>query len=119
MPKHAFQVCPHLFGSDARFQASHHLQPPIGRLAQALLARIDLRVERERNRHIRRFGDGYLNARELGRQHPDERHRHVVDLDDLPDHSGLAAETGTPVSMADHSNGRCCRTIVVGKNRAA
>ena len=126
MLKDAGKIGLYLRGGDARLQPAHHVKPPEirrreqrRRLLQVRLLQHGLRLERERQRHIGRVGDGLVDACEFRREHADDRNWHVVDAGQRAHRVRAAAEPRHPVLVADHRNRRRVRSIVVRRDRAA
>ena len=107
-----------------RLQPAHHLDPPEirgveERSLQARTRERHLRLERHRHRDVRRLVHGLLHAGELGREHADDRHRSVVDVDERAEDIRTAAKPRSPILMTDDCRRRGGRAVVIRHDRAA
>ena len=122
--EHSLEVALDLGRAHPRLQSAHHLQPPVGRLAQP---RLDRRVGPVLSCGSRESGSdmsgglatGCCTPLNVGGDHADDGDRHVVDLDGLADDGRIGAEPRVPVLRADDRNRRCGGNVVFRQDRPA
>ena len=117
--KHAVEIALHVLERGARLQPADHLHPVLRAFADALLSRKELRIGRERQRHVRSEIAWILHAAEALGRHADDGHGQVVDGNDSACDRRIRREPLAPEGVADDADQRDPPTVVVFRQQPA
>src|SRR5262249_20650274 len=111
--EYAFKLAARLLDGRSRLQAAHDSQPPDARAihVRPVAVDIDLRLPRDRDRHVLRRA-GLSRPVKPRRRDADDRERNVVETDLLANDCRIAAEPSLPVTITKRGD-RICRSLVV------
>src|SRR5262247_236703 len=106
-----------LFQRPARFQTSHHRQPPTGSGGETIVIASDERFGADRQRHIERPPD--LQSEEARGRDPDDFKRTVVQRDLAANDVRVSAVLALPEAMTDDHARRAASALVVRQGEDA
>src|SRR5262249_6195903 len=106
-----------LFQRPARFQTSHHRQPPTGSGGETVMIASDHRFGADRQRHIERPPD--LQSEEACGRDPDDFKRPIVQRELSANDVRVSAVLALPEAMADDHARRAASTLIVSRGEDA
>src|SRR5499426_3166979 len=106
-----------LFQRPARFQTSHHRQPPTGSGGETIVIASDDRFGADRQRHIERPPD--LQSEEARGRDPDDFKRPVVQRELAANDVRVSAVLALPEAVTDDHARRAASTLIVRRGEDA